>query len=107
MFIASRNIQTNFTLPIIRLGLERRLPVASHRKEFVAQGALFSYGPDQAATGRAGAQLIARILEGAKPADLPVEQRDILELVVNRKTARDLGLAIPQPAFAQATEVVE
>lgn len=107
VFIASRNVQTNYTLPIVRLGLERRLPVASHRKEFVAEGALFSYGPDQAATGRAGAHLIARILEGAKPADLPVEQRDHLELVINRKTAQALGLMIPQPVLAQATEIVE
>ena len=53
IFIASRNIQTNFTLLTVRLGQTHRLPVASHRKEFVAQGALFSYGPDQAATGRA------------------------------------------------------
>ena len=107
IFIASRNIQTNFTLLTVRLGQTHRLPVASHRKEFVAQGALFSYGPDQAATGRAGAHLVARILEGAKPADLPVEQRDIIELVVNRKTAQDLGLAIPQRALAEAAEIVE
>ena len=107
VFIASRNVQTNFTLPIIRLGMERRLPVASHRKEFVAEGALFSYGPDQAETGRAGAHLIVKILEGAKPADLPVEQRDHLELVINRKTAQTLGLTIPQQVVAQATEIVE
>jgi putative tryptophan/tyrosine transport system substrate-binding protein len=107
IFIASRNVQTNFTLPIIRLGLERRLPVASHRKEFVADGALFSYGPDQAATGRAGARQIAKILEGAKPADLPVERRDPLELVINRTTAQTLGLAIPQSVFAEANAIVE
>ena len=107
VFIASRNLQTNFTLPIVQLGLERRLPVASHRKEFVAEGALFSYGPDQAATGRAGAHLIVKILQGAKPADLPVEQRDHLELVINGKTAQALGLAIPPPVLVQATEIVE
>jgi putative ABC transport system substrate-binding protein len=107
VFIASRNVQTNFTLPIIRLGQERRLPVASHRKEFVADGALFSYGPDQAETGRAGAHLVARILEGAKPADLPVEQRDAIELVVNLTTARSLGLTIPQSVLVQASQVVE
>ena len=107
VFIASRNVQTNFTLPIVRLGLERRLPVASHRKEFVAEGALFSYGPDQAATGRAGAHLIARILEGTKPADLPVEQRDYLELVINRRTAQALGITIPHAVLSQATTIVE
>lgn len=107
VFLASRNIQTNFTLPIVRLGLERRLPVASHRKEFVAEGALFSYGPDQATTGRAGAHLISRILVGASPADLPVEQRDVLELVVNIKTAQRFGLSVPQSVLVQATEIVE
>jgi len=107
VFIASRNLQTNFTLLIVQLGQQHRLPVASHRKEFVAQGALFSYGPDQAATGRAGAHLVARILAGAKPADLPVEQRDIIELVVNGRTARELGLALPQPVLAEATSIVE
>lgn len=107
VFIASRNLQTNFTLPIIRLGLERRLPVASHRKELVARGALFSYGPDQAATGRAGAHLVTRILEGAKPADLPVERRDRLELVVKRNTAHQLGLPIPRPVLAEVTAIVE
>lgn len=107
VFIASRNVQTNFTLPIVRLGHDRRLPVASHRKEFVAEGALFSYGPDQAETGRAGAHLIARILQGAKPANLPVEQRDHLELVINRRTAQTLGLAIPQSVVAQANAIVE
>lgn len=107
VFPASRNIQTNLTLPIIRLGLEKRMSVASHRKEFVEQGALFSYGPDQAATGRAGAHLIAKILGGARPADLPVEQMDVLELVVNLKVARSLGLAIPQSGLAETTQVIQ
>ena len=107
VFIASRNLQTNLTLPIVRLGQERGLPVASHRKEFVALGALFSYGPDQAETGRAGTHLVAKILEGAKPADLPVERRDIIELVINRTTAQTLGFAIPQTVLAEVTAIVE
>ena len=73
----------------------------------MAQGALFSYGPDQAATGRAGARQIAKILEGGKPADLPVEQRDHLELVINRTTAQTLGIDIPQSVVSQADAIVE
>jgi putative ABC transport system substrate-binding protein len=106
VFAASRNIQTNFTRQIIRLALERGVPVTSHRKEFVSDGALFSYGPDQAATGRAGAHLASRILDGARPGDLPVEQMDTLELVVNLKTAQTLGLTIPHEALAQANQVI-
>jgi putative ABC transport system substrate-binding protein len=107
VFVASRNVQTNFTLPIIRLGRDRGVPVSSHRKEFVSEGALFSYGPDQAATGRAGAHLIEKILHGARPGDLPVEQMDVLDLVVNLGVARSLGLVIPPAALSQANAVIE
>jgi putative ABC transport system substrate-binding protein len=107
VILASRSVQTNLTLATIRLGAERRLPVASHRKEFVAQGALFSYGPDQATTGRAAARLIDKILTGARPADLPVEQMDILELVVNIRTAQAIGINLPRPVIAQADAVIQ
>jgi putative tryptophan/tyrosine transport system substrate-binding protein len=107
VFLASRNLQTNLTLRTVRLGMDKRLPVAAHRKEFVEQGALFSYGPDQATTGRLGAHLVDKILKGAKPADLPVEQTDRIELVINLKVAQALGLTFPQAIVAQAAEVIQ
>jgi putative ABC transport system substrate-binding protein len=107
VFLASRNLQTNFTTSIVHLGLEHGLPTTAHRKEFMDQGALFSYGPDNATTGRKAARLADRILKGASPTTLPVEQSDILELVINQKVAQMLGLTIPAAALAQATLVVQ
>ncbi len=92
---------------ILRLTTERRLPLVSPRKEWVQQGALFSYGPDLAAIGRAAATYVDKILKGAKPADLPVEQPTKFELVINAKTAKALGLTIPQLILLRADEVIE
>jgi putative ABC transport system substrate-binding protein len=107
VFITPRNLQTNFTIPIIQHGVQKGLPVTAHRKEFLEQGALFSYGPDQATTGRKAAHLVDRILNGASAAMLPVEQSDVLELVINRRIAQALGLNIPASALQQATGVIE
>jgi putative ABC transport system substrate-binding protein len=107
VFLASRSVQTNFTTAAIRWCTEKRLPLASHRKEFVEHGALFSYGPDQATTGRVGARLIDKILKGARPATLPVERMDVIELVINLGVARQLGLTIPQAVVTQADSIVQ
>ena len=88
-----------------RLATERGVPLYVHRKGWVEQGALFSYGPDFADVGRVGARYVDRILRGAKPADLPVEQMDKLELVLNLKTAKALGLTMPQAVLARADTV--
>jgi putative ABC transport system substrate-binding protein len=76
------------------------------RENVVAAG-LASYGPSVSANVRASARYVAQILRGAKPADLPVEQSDRFELVVNRKTASALGLTIPASVLLQATDVIE
>jgi len=107
VFLASRSVQTNFTMAAIRWSAEKRLPMASHRKEFVEHGALFSYGPDQATTGRAGARLIDKILKGASPATLPTERMDVLELVINLGVAGQLGLVIPQAVVGQADGIIQ
>jgi putative ABC transport system substrate-binding protein len=103
----SVNLQASLTSLLIHLATERRLPLASYRKESVQQGALFSYAPDDAAIGWRAAEYVDRILKGAKPADLPVEQPTAFELVINLKTARILGLTIPSALLARADHVIE
>jgi putative tryptophan/tyrosine transport system substrate-binding protein len=76
-------------------------------KEAVKVGILMSYGPDLVATIRRQAYFIDRILKGAKPADLPVEEPTRFELALNLNTAKTLGLAIPPMLLAIADEVVE
>jgi ABC-type uncharacterized transport system substrate-binding protein len=83
-----------------------RLPAIYAFRQFVAAGGLMSYGPDIPESFRRAATYVDRILKGASPADLPVEQPTKFELVVNLRTARVLGLTIPQGVLLRADEVV-
>ena len=108
VFIASLNLRVKFHALIIRLASERHLPVAGHRKEWVEQGALFSYAENIREVGRAAAaRYVDKILRGAKPADLPVEAYEHPELVINLKTAKALGLTIPPALLQRADQVIE
>jgi putative ABC transport system substrate-binding protein len=107
VFIASALLTTRFPSLILRLATDRRLVVPFHRRAWVVQGALFSYGPNYPALGRAAAVYVAKILHGAKPADLPVQRATQFERVINLKTATVLGLTVPRSLLQRADEVIE
>jgi putative ABC transport system substrate-binding protein len=92
---------------IVELAAKARLPVISACQEFPKAGGLISYGTNVSAMFRRAAMYIDRILKGAKPADLPVEQATTFELVVNLKTAKALGLTIPQSILIRADELIQ
>ena len=93
--------------PIIQFAAANRLPAIYPVREYVDEGGLLSYGANVADISRRAAYYADRILKGTKPADLPVEQATTVELVVNRKTAGVLGLAIPSALLLRADQVVE
>ena len=97
----------NYPREIGELLLKYRVPAISELRELTESGGLLSYGPNLFDATRRLAYFVDRILRGAKPADLPVEQASKLELVVNMKTAQALGLTIPQTILARADEVIE
>lgn len=92
---------------IVNLALEARLPEIFNNGSFVQAGGLMSYGPNFPDLYRRADDLVDKILRGAKPADIPVEQPTKFDLVINLKTAKALGLTIPQNVLAVANEVVE
>ena len=91
----------------IRLTQEHRVPAVYSTRAYVAQGALMSYGPDPYDNFRRSASYVDRILKGAKPSDLPVQQPTKFELAINLKTAKALGLHVPDKVLALADEVIE
>lgn len=92
---------------LIALAARYRVPATYGLRQFPVSGGLLSYGPDTVDTVRRAATYIDRILRGEKPADLPVQQPTKFEFVVNLKTARALGLTVPDRLLVAADEVIE
>jgi putative ABC transport system substrate-binding protein len=91
---------------LAELAMKRRLPATSMATPFAVAGGMLAYGPDLPSTEERGAVLVAKILSGAKPADLPVERPSKLELVVNLQAAKALGLTLPDSVLLRADRVI-
>jgi len=92
---------------LVGLAARHRLPAIYEHRNFVNAGGLMSYGPDLAAMYERAARYVDRLLRGANPADLPIEQPTKFELIVNLKTAKAMDLTVPPSILLQATEVIE
>ena len=104
-FLLSSTLRLNFSSLTIRLAARARVPVQAHRKDWVEKGALFSFGTDLRPIGRVGARYVDRILRGAPPADLPVEEVPDVEFAINLRTAARLGIKLPQDMIIRADKV--
>ena len=105
--LSGTTISTNLRERLIELANRRRVPVVGHASYMAEAGALFSYGASRADQLRRSAQLVDKILKGAKPADIPVEQPTKFELVINLKAAKALGITVPRSVLLRADEVIQ
>ena len=92
---------------IADLAMSNRLPSICARSDYAENGCMMAYGPGYSNEGKDGARYVDRILKGAKPAEIPVEQPMKFELVINLKTAREVGLTIPQSVLYRADKVIK
>jgi putative ABC transport system substrate-binding protein len=107
LIVLSDALFTNQRTRIVGLAAKSRLPAVYDVRQFPESGGLMSYGPSISDLYRRAAIYVDKILKGAKPADLPIEQPTKFELVINLKTARALGLTIPQSLLLRADEVIQ
>jgi putative tryptophan/tyrosine transport system substrate-binding protein len=92
---------------ILDFAIDKRLPSVHGEEQFVEAGGLMSYGPSRVELFRRAATYVDKILKGAKPVDLPVEQPTKFELVINLKTAKQIGLTIPPSVLYRADKVIK
>ena len=107
LYVLGGPLMNSYQKRIVGLALKSRLPSMYRSREAVDAGGLMSYGADDADSYRRVAYFVDRILKGAKPADLPVEQPTKFELVINLKTAKQIGLTIPPEVLARATKLIK
>jgi ABC-type uncharacterized transport system substrate-binding protein len=107
LLIGGETLFTSAADRLAALSLRHAMPALYLSREFPAAGGLMSYGPSIADGHRLAGVYVARILKGEKPAELPVQQSTKIDLVINLKTAKALGLAVPLPLLGRADEVIE
>ena len=107
LFVMDDGVMTKQRKPLLELAARHSLPVVSIYKDFAEAGGFIAYGPSLSAMYRGGAEYVDRILKGAKPEALPVEQPRKFDLLINLKTAKALGLTIPPPLLERADQVIE
>jgi putative ABC transport system substrate-binding protein len=105
--VLAEAVLSNYRSQISAMAVRNRLPAISNARKYAEAGLLLTYGPDLRDQFRRSAVIVDKIFEGAKPADLPVQQPTKLELVMNLKTAKALGLTIPQSLLSRTDEVIE
>jgi putative ABC transport system substrate-binding protein len=103
----SGSLLNRYTKQIADRAIKSRLPSMHERSQYVVAGGLMSYSADDGESFRRAAVYVDKILKGAKPADLPIEQASKFELVINLKTAKQIGLTIPPGVLARADRVIK
>ena len=107
IFVIASRLTNLLSAKICQFGLNEKVPVIAAWREFTANGALLSYGPDRVLQDKRIAEYVQKVLNGAKPADLPIEQPTRFELVVNLKTARTIGLTINREFLVRADDLID
>jgi putative ABC transport system substrate-binding protein len=106
LYVVDNPVVSTHRMTLLNLASKARLPTMYGQREYVVEGGLMSYGANFGDLFRRSAGYVDKILKGAKPGDLPIEQPTRFELVVNLKTAKTLGLIIPESVLLQADEVI-